>query len=119
MLVFDRRIALIPLDPSNTRAGALRTEEPAVVGNLLVLFEQAWETAIPLGNRTAEAGPEVSATEKELLKLLAGGITDEAAARRLGVSMRTVRRQMASLMERLEATSRFEAGLKAARQGWL
>ncbi|MBV2357823.1 LuxR C-terminal-related transcriptional regulator [Streptomyces sp. J2-1] len=119
MLVFDRRIALIPLDPSNTRAGALRTEEPAVIGNLLTLFEQFWQTAVPLGTRTSGTGDGLSATERELLKLLAGGITDEGAARRLGVSLRTVRRQMASLMERLEATSRFEAGLKAARRGWL
>jgi len=46
-------------------------------------------------------------------------MTDETAARRLGVSLRTVRRQMAALMERLCATSRFEAGLKAAQRGWL
>ncbi|MDJ0386171.1 hypothetical protein [Streptomyces sp. G-G2] len=46
-------------------------------------------------------------------------MTDEAAARRLGVSQRSVRRRMSALMERLHASSRFEAGLKAAQQGWL
>ncbi|MFB6613075.1 hypothetical protein ACFCV9_02420 [Streptomyces sp. NPDC056367] len=46
-------------------------------------------------------------------------MTDEAAGKPLGVSLRTVRRQMSALMERLNASSRFEAGLKAAQQGWL
>lgn len=46
-------------------------------------------------------------------------MTDENAGKRLGISLRTVRRQMASLMERLNASSRFEAGLKAAQSGWL
>ena len=54
-----------------------------------------------------------------LLKLMASGLTDEAAGRRLGVSARTMRRQMADLMERLDTTSRFEAGLKAAQRGWI
>lgn len=51
--------------------------------------------------------------------MLAAGLTDEAAAKRLGVSLRTVRRIMAGLMDRLQASSRFEAGLKAAQKGWL
>ena len=50
---------------------------------------------------------------------MAAGVTDEAAANRLGVSLRTVRRRVADLMERLDASSRFEAGLKAGRRGWL
>ncbi|WP_406094923.1 hypothetical protein [Kitasatospora purpeofusca] len=32
---------------------------------------------------------------------------------------RKVSRHMTAIMERLDATSRFEAGLKAAQQGWL
>ncbi|MFI9319657.1 helix-turn-helix domain-containing protein [Kitasatospora aureofaciens] len=122
LLVFDRKVAVVPIDPANTRRGALCTREPAIVANLVALFEQAWETAVPLGADTpsgSEAEPGLSPVEKELLKLLATGLTDETAAKRLGVSLRTVRRQMAALMERLDASSRFEAGLKAARLGWL
>ncbi|MYU47954.1 hypothetical protein GTV15_12550, partial [Streptomyces sp. SID7803] len=43
----------------------------------------------------------------------------EAVSRHLSISLRTVRRHMSALMERLDAGSRFEAGLKAARNGWL
>ncbi|MFD6343597.1 helix-turn-helix domain-containing protein [Streptomyces roseolus] len=122
MLIFDRRIAVVPIDPANTRLGALCTASPGIVAPLLALFEQTWEMAVPLGadHRACTGGTDgLSPVEHSLLKLLGSGLTDEAAAKRLGVSLRTVRRQMAALMERLNASSRFEAGLKAAQRGWL
>ncbi|MER7704680.1 LuxR C-terminal-related transcriptional regulator [Kitasatospora sp. NPDC097605] len=121
MLVFDGTTAVVPIDPENTRAGALCTEEPGIVASLVALFEQTWETALPLGGdpRPEDAATGLSPGERELLRLLSTGLTDDAAAKRLGVSVRTVRRQMAALMDRLDAASRFEAGLKAAQRGWL
>ncbi|WP_308378343.1 helix-turn-helix transcriptional regulator [Streptomyces sp. ISL-87] len=62
---------------------------------------------------TRDPDTGLSPAERELLRLLGSGLTDEAASNRLGVAVRTVRRQMASVMERLGAASRFEAGLKA------
>ncbi|MFE3111480.1 LuxR C-terminal-related transcriptional regulator [Kitasatospora indigofera] len=120
MLVFDRRTAVVPIDPQHTRLGALCTEEPGIVASLVALFEQTWENAVPLGaDRPEDGRTGLNAGERELLRLLSTGLTDEMASRRLGVSVRTVRRQMAALMERLDAASRFEAGLKAAQRGWL
>ncbi|SFT21042.1 response regulator transcription factor [Streptomyces sp. ok210] len=88
------------------------------MASLVAIYEQAWDTAIPLGtNQDDDFG--LTALDRELLRLLGSGLTDEAPGNRLCVSARTVRRQMASLMERLSATSRFEAGLKAAQRGWL
>ncbi|MFE2548247.1 LuxR C-terminal-related transcriptional regulator [Streptomyces sp. NPDC059355] len=120
LLVFDREVAVVPIDPANTRLGALCTREPGIVASLVALFEQTWQMAVPLGAsepQRAESG--LTPAESELLKLLAAGMTDESAGKRLGLSLRTVRRQMAALMERLDASSRFEAGLKAAQRGWL
>ncbi|MGW3393421.1 LuxR C-terminal-related transcriptional regulator [Streptomyces hydrogenans] len=122
MVVFDRRVAVVPIDPANTRLGALCTASPGIVAPLLALFEQTWNLAVPLGADHRAGTPEsdgLSPVELSLLRLLASGLTDEAAAKRLGLSLRTVRRHMAALMERLDATSRFEAGLKAAHHGWL
>ncbi|GAA5008700.1 helix-turn-helix transcriptional regulator [Kitasatospora paranensis] len=120
MLIFDREVAVVPIDPANTRLGALCTREPGIVASLVALFEQTWQVGVPLGaDRPQPSGPGLTSGERELLRLLAGGLTDEAAGKRLGVSVRTVRRQMAALMERLHASSRFEAGLRAAQQGWL
>ncbi|MET9296765.1 LuxR C-terminal-related transcriptional regulator [Streptomyces sp. NPDC003077] len=124
LLVFDRRIAVVPIDPANSRRGALCTSAPGIVAALVALFDQIWEKASPLdsdsrGRPTDDDPAELAPVERELLKLLASGLTDEAAGKRLGVSLRTVRRQMAALMERLGATSRFEAGIKAAQRGWV
>jgi DNA-binding CsgD family transcriptional regulator len=120
LYIVDYRIALVPMDPADPGAGALCTKSPGIVAQLVVLFEQIWASATPLAERNpVEAGTGLTNVERELLRLLASGSTDEAAAKRLGVSLRTVRRIMADLMTRLEATSRFEAGLKAAKRGWL
>ncbi|MFB7465025.1 LuxR C-terminal-related transcriptional regulator [Streptomyces sp. NPDC056224] len=120
LLIFDRRVAVVPIDPANSRLGALCTRAPGIVASLQTLFDQTWDSAVPLGaDRPRPTDSKPTTGELELLKLLASGLTDEAAGKRLGVSLRTVRRQMSALMERLHASSRFEAGLKAARQGWL
>ncbi|MFE0459429.1 LuxR C-terminal-related transcriptional regulator [Kitasatospora sp. NPDC058965] len=120
LVVFDRTHALVPIDPADTRKGALHVSEPGIVNALLDLFDQAWATAVPLGAVRAD-DPETGLTdiERHLLRLLGSGLTDTAAGQRLGVSPRTVSRLIASVMERLGASSRFEAGIKAAQKGWL
>ncbi|WP_322758987.1 helix-turn-helix transcriptional regulator [Frankia sp. Cr2] len=64
-------------------------------------------------------GREPTDSERVLLRLLSLGAKDEAAARHLGVSVRTVRRMIADLMRRMDARSRFQAGILAAERGWL
>ncbi|MFI6494765.1 hypothetical protein [Streptomyces sp. NPDC050564] len=49
-------------------------------------------------------------TQRQLLHLLTSGLKDEAAARHLGLSLRTVRRRIAALMDRTGANTRFQAG---------
>ncbi|GAA4833295.1 LuxR C-terminal-related transcriptional regulator [Kitasatospora terrestris] len=120
LVVVDRTQALVPIDPADTRKGALHVTEPGILGALLDLFDQAWSTAVPLGAVGAgDPATGLTGTERELLRLLGTGLTDDAASQRLGVSPRTVSRLMSSIMERLDAASRFEAGIKAAQRGWL
>ncbi|MET7679216.1 helix-turn-helix transcriptional regulator [Streptomyces sp. NPDC005423] len=57
--------------------------------------------------------------ERQVLELLAAGHLDESIARQLNISIRTCRRIIASLMDRLEARSRFQAGVIAAARGWM
>ncbi|MDQ3981860.1 MAG: hypothetical protein M3271_04170 [Actinomycetota bacterium] len=45
-------------------------------------------------------------------------MTDEMAARRLGLSRRTFRRRLKALMDKLGARSRFQAGFMLAETGW-
>ncbi|GAA1145950.1 DNA-binding CsgD family transcriptional regulator/sugar-specific transcriptional regulator TrmB [Kitasatospora gansuensis] len=120
MVIVDRAQALVPIDPADNRKGALHVTEPGILHALLDLFEQAWNTAVPLGAaQPDDPATGLTPTERELLRLLGTGLTDDAAGQRLGISSRTVGRHMASIMERLGAASRFEAGIKAAHKGWL
>ncbi|MFC5663623.1 LuxR C-terminal-related transcriptional regulator [Kitasatospora misakiensis] len=120
LVIVDRTQALVPIDPADTRQGALHVTQPGIVDALTSLFEHAWATAVPLGSRSPnDPSTGLTPTERELLRLLGTGLTDAAAGQRLGLSTRTVSRHMTAIMERLNATSRFEAGLKAAQQGWL
>lgn len=120
MLIADRSVALLPIDPEDTRAGAVVVQAPGVVAALLALFDLVWERATPFGaERPNSSEDEPVPQEITLLKLLAQGHTDEVAARKLGLSLRTTRRLMASITAKLGARSRFEAGVLAAQAGWL
>jgi len=54
-----------------------------------------------------------------LLDMIQQGLTDDRIGRKMGISIRTVRRIMADLMGKLNARSRFQAGVEAARRGWI
>ena len=51
--------------------------------------------------------------------MLGAGLKDEAIARYLGCSLRTVRRRIAALMDRHGADTRFQLGLAVAQGGLL
>ncbi|WBQ08418.1 helix-turn-helix transcriptional regulator [Kribbella sp. CA-293567] len=116
-LVIDNSIAVLPADTTNGSVAVLRLS--SVVTTAIELFERVWPDAVPLADRDAPIGTDLSLREKDLLRLLALGATDEVAAAQLGISVRTVRRMVSHIMNRLGARSRFQAGVKAADRGWL
>ncbi len=119
MLIVDESAALIPVDAGSPGRGAVVITNRGIISCLIALFDMVWSEALPLQERPApDTETELLPAERELLKLLAEGMTDATAAKRLGVSLRTVRRRMMELMERLDADSRFAAGIKAAQRGW-
>lgn len=59
--------------------------------------------------------PTHQVTRSRVVRLLAQGHTDAVAARKLGISERQFRRHVSGLMQDLEASSRFQAGIEAAR----
>ncbi|MFC7790925.1 LuxR C-terminal-related transcriptional regulator [Streptomyces cinereoruber] len=119
MVIVDREAALVPLDPEDGRAGALEVRSPGLIHALVVLFDRLWDAGTGFGESPRRDEHDLSPQERELIMLLGIGCTDDIAARRLGISLRTVRRMSSELMNRLGARSRFEAGVRAAKEGWL
>ncbi|GAA4068366.1 helix-turn-helix transcriptional regulator [Nonomuraea soli] len=116
--VTDRRAAMLPLmDGVYDHIAVLRPSR--LLDALIELFELYWERAQPLAGRQAPPDDGPSEEEQVVLRLLKSGLKDEAIGRQLGVSTRTATRKIAAVMERLGATTRFQAGLEAAARGWL
>lgn len=121
MIIADEQFALLPADPEDGSAGAILARGPALVRSYLTLFEHCWHTATPYGEQVqpARGGDGLTEQQRAALRMLASGMKDEKVARSLGVSLRTVSRMISELMQELGASSRFEAGVRATRLGWL
>lgn len=98
-LVVDGSPAVLP---GGTPAGAVLTR----------VFDSLWSAGTPFGMGV------LNTREHQVLTMLSAGRTDESMAAQLGLSVRTVRRMISALMGRLEARSRFQAGVRAANLGW-
>ncbi|MBL1068497.1 helix-turn-helix transcriptional regulator [Streptomyces sp. 7-21] len=120
MQIYDRSCAVLPLDPSrSTGAGAAIIRDPTVLSFLQRLFEHYWDRAVDFTDEEPRSAPGPTEIEHDVLLLMAAGKKDEAIAHQLGMSPRSVSRIVARLMERLDAASRFQAGARAAMNGWL
>lgn len=119
--IVDRRVAVVPL-AGGSQDSIVVVHPSGLLDGLMELFEAYWERAEPLLSEdpVAVEGPEgPSEDELMLVRLLHAGFKDQAIARQLGVSVRTATRRVASLMRRLDAGTRFQAGVKARERGWV
>lgn len=103
-------------DPNDRR---LVVRQPSVVRALTVLFESLWEKGMAVPGLDADGRSDGVDDRRLLLGQLAAGAKDEQIARALGMSLRTVRRRVADLIDELGAQSRFQAGVEAVRRGWI
>lgn len=113
--VFDRRVAALGSpheSPSDASTLELITNERTVAA-LYDHLHLLWKHSVSIGLSRSTKN-DVGAADEEVVRALRSGQTDEAAARQLGLSVRTYRRRVGSLMQRLGARSRFEAGYLAS-----
>jgi DNA-binding NarL/FixJ family response regulator len=61
--------------------------------------------------------PELTEREREILQLLAQGLTNSAIAERLSLSIKTVRNRVSDIFSKLHVHDRAEAILKAREAG--
>jgi hypothetical protein len=115
MAVFGHEVAIVAASSGQGPSeGRILVRAPALVSLVNDLFERYWEKAVPLRSTPVGFGRN---ERVEILEGLMLGAKDEALARQLGVSLRTVRRRVADLMDELGATTRFQAGMEAVRRG--
>jgi DNA-binding NarL/FixJ family response regulator len=69
------------------------------------------------GPATQGLATQLSRQDVELLKLLAGGLSLDSVARRMGTSDRTVRRRVKAICDRLGVGTSIQAVAWAARRG--
>lgn len=121
MVLADDNFALLPTDPHDPESAAILARGPGLVRSYRALYGYCWHTATPYGHEepAEHRGDGLSEQQRAALRMLASGIKDEQVARNLGVSLRTVSRLISEVMQELDAASRFEAGVKAARLGLL
>ncbi|MEV4359837.1 helix-turn-helix domain-containing protein [Nonomuraea sp. NPDC049625] len=74
-------------------------------------------TLSPAAGALSPAAGALSLEDRRLLALLAAGLKDDAIARQLGTSPRTLRRRLRHLLDELNAETRFQAGAQASRRG--
>ena len=82
---------------------------PGVAQRVLRFFA----TPIPV----ADPFPELTAREREILDLLAAGLTNSAIAVRLGLSPKTVANHLSSIFAKLQVADRAQAILRAREAG--
>jgi DNA-binding CsgD family transcriptional regulator len=119
LMIYDGTAAVTALDPDDHSAGLVVYHSKSALVMAKALFERYWHQAEdPFSD---QPGPKIELLpqELELLNLLVEGATDEQAGRKLGVSLRTVRRMAAKLSEQAGASGRFELGVRAAQRGWV
>lgn len=124
LITVDARLAILPAPRTGTREeqdAAVLVRDPAMVATIRELFEYFWAGAWAPPELHTPGRPSDGPGDRhrEVLRLLAAGLTDAAIARKLEVSERTVRRLVAELIADLGAESRFQAGVHAARLGRL
>ena len=131
MIVVDDSLALLsPPKPIGAPGELLVIRHPTVVQLLQRVFDYCWDGTTnyrsPDDAQTtclddtdpelvSPGTPRLNGQQQVILQLWAKGQQDATIARELQVSPRTLRRIISALLRRLGVTTRFEAGVVAAR----
>ncbi|MFD9428409.1 MULTISPECIES: TrmB family transcriptional regulator sugar-binding domain-containing protein [unclassified Streptomyces] len=117
-VIVDEEVGLVSTEsPTGRRASLIRV--PDVIHTLCTLYNGVWRNAVPADARVTFGDHCRTELARQILGALRAGVTDEVAARELVVSVRTYRRYVAEIMTLLDASSRFQAGVRAAELGLL
>ncbi len=114
-------------DPATDLRLAIRIDEPALAARLAEILSQVPELRIAAADEAADLilsvadagdhGFELTPRERDVIALLAEGLSNKAIGQRLGISPDTVKFHVGRLIDKLDATGRTDAVAHAARRG--
>jgi hypothetical protein len=115
LIVVDRRLAIVP--GASEDELAIVIHDLNLVGYLADIFERSWERAHGFTDRDPVTEREIADdVHKMTVRMLVEGHSDNAAAKRVGVSTRTYASYVASLKAEYNVETRFQLGYAIAQQ---
>ena len=84
---------------------------PDIAARLMTFFTSSQT------NQAAQAFPELTAREHEVLDLIAKGLNNQAIATRLSISEKTVRNHISNIFNKLQVVDRAQAIVRAREAG--
>lgn len=112
-----RRAGVRAVMPVDATAEDLTAALRAVSQGLVVLHPDVVHAASPVSPRNAQVPGELTSRELEIVDMMSEGLSNQMIARRLGISRHTVKFHVASIMGKLQVSSRTEAVVTAVRRG--
>jgi two-component system, NarL family, nitrate/nitrite response regulator NarL len=103
----------------NASAEQLSSASMAVAAGLFALDEAVAEPLVGERKPPPESPVSLTPREQEVLGLMAEGLSNKWIGVRLGISEHTVKFHVNSILDKLEADTRTDAVVRAARQGLL
>lgn len=91
----------------------------APIAELLDAVRRAASGKLAFGVRPGGSTPPLSAREREVVRLVTDGLSNDEIATRLSISPKTVESHLRRLFERHTLASRTELATRAIRDGWL
>lgn len=117
-LLAARRFPCFALLPRTSAADAIMAAVKTLMAGLIALapdFSRLLAAAAP--NLPVDAPNPLTAREREVLNLLAAGLTNRAIGQQLGITPHTVKYHVNAIMSKLHAQSRTEAVVRATQRG--
>jgi DNA-binding NarL/FixJ family response regulator len=98
-------------------AGELAAAIAAARAGLIALDPDVFQAAVRTTVADAEEDRLLTPREREILEMVAEGLSNRTIARRLNISMYTVEFHVAAILDKLQAASRTEAVTLGVRRG--
>ncbi|MFG3702686.1 transcriptional regulator TrmB [Micromonospora sp. NPDC047620] len=128
LVLADAELGLVPLTVApGDEPGAVLLHRAGLLTAMHALFELVWRYAYPLGisafgDLTEDAHGEhadiPTGLDRRILALLLAGLTDQAVATQLDISLRTLQRRLRHLMDLAGAQSRMQLAWYAVLHNW-